>query len=67
MTKPAAVTEATLRRAIRAAQRSGLRVTGIAPDGTVLVSNGENGAPDETPTLAPAHHAADARRWGDDQ
>jgi hypothetical protein len=36
MTKPLPLTQAGVRRAIRAAQSAGLRVVGIRPDGTVL-------------------------------
>lgn len=42
MTKPLAFTQASLRRAIVAAQKEGLRVTGIRPDGTILVNDGDN-------------------------
>jgi len=37
MTTRAPITDAHLRRLIRAATKEGLRVTGIAPDGTILV------------------------------
>lgn len=64
MTKPLRFTQASLRRAIAAAKASGLRVTGIAPDGTVLVCSGEN-----QPDLVPAGQVADqnaeaADCWG---
>ncbi len=39
MTRPAPFTKANLRRAIAAAQAAGLTVTGIAPDGTVLIGD----------------------------
>lgn len=42
MTKPVPFTQAGLKRAIAAARRSGLRVTGIRPDGTLLVDDGDN-------------------------
>jgi hypothetical protein len=35
-------TNASIRRAILAAQKAGLRVTGIRADGTVLVQNDDN-------------------------
>lgn len=41
MTARAPFTEAALRRAIRAAERSGYRVAGVKPDGTVLVYSGD--------------------------
>ena len=37
MTRAIPFTKAQLRRAIEAARESGLRVTGIAPDGTLLL------------------------------
>ncbi len=37
MSKALPFTERSLRRAIRAALKAGLRVTGIRPDGTLLV------------------------------
>jgi hypothetical protein len=39
MTKPLPFTQASLKRAIAAARAAGLRVTGIRPDGTVLVED----------------------------
>jgi hypothetical protein len=42
MTAPASATQATIRRHIEAARKAGLTVIGIRPDGTVLVSDGEN-------------------------
>lgn len=37
MTKAVSFTQASLRRAIEAARKAGLRVTAIRPDGTVIV------------------------------
>lgn len=37
MTRALPFTQASLRRAIEAARKSGLRVTGIRPDGTLVV------------------------------
>jgi hypothetical protein len=39
VTKPLPFTQASVRRAIRAAQSAGLRVVGIRPDGTVLTQS----------------------------
>jgi hypothetical protein len=39
MTRALPFTEASLRRAISAARKAGLHVTGIRPDGTVLVAS----------------------------
>lgn len=41
MTAKAAVRQAEIERAIRAAQRLGLRIAGVRPDGTVIISDGE--------------------------
>lgn len=40
MTKPLPFTQAGLKRAILAARATGLRVTGIRPDGTLIVDDG---------------------------
>ncbi len=40
MSKPLPFTQAKVKRAIAAAKASGLRVTGIRPDGTVEVDDG---------------------------
>lgn len=46
MTKALPITEMAVRRAIRAAQKEGLRVVGIrTDDGTLIVDNGENPHP----------------------
>lgn len=37
MTKPLSFTKASLKRAITAAREAGLRVTGIQPDGTLVI------------------------------
>lgn len=42
MTSALPFTKARLRRAIEAAHEAGLRVTGIRPDGTVIVNDGDN-------------------------
>ncbi len=39
MTHPLPFTKARLRRAIQAAREAGLRVTGIRPDGTLIVED----------------------------
>jgi hypothetical protein len=57
MTARAQCTQAELQRRIRAAKAEGLRVRGIAPDGTILVD--EPGLePEQNATLAP-----DASKW----
>jgi hypothetical protein len=37
LTRPVTFTQASINRAVKAARRSGLRVTGISADGVVLV------------------------------
>ena len=44
MTKPLPFTQHSLQRAIAAARKSGLRITGICPDGTVMVEDGHAGS-----------------------
>jgi hypothetical protein len=39
MNRPAPFTQASLRRALKAAREAGYRVTGIRPDGTLLLSD----------------------------
>lgn len=66
MTKALAFTQASLRRAIAAARAEGLRVTGIRPDGTLLVEDGEN-----APAIVPGqlerrqNAAPSEEEWGD--
>jgi hypothetical protein len=45
VTRAIAFTQASLRRAIEAARKAGLRVTGIRPDGTLLVEDRDNSQP----------------------
>jgi len=47
MTRPLPFTKAKLRRAIEAAREAGLRVTGIAPDGTLIVNDHSNSQAEE--------------------
>ena len=54
MSKPLPFTQATLRCTIAAALASGLRVTAIRPDGTVIVDEGDAQAgivPSDTATM----------------
>jgi hypothetical protein len=44
MTRALSFTKASVKRAVSAAREAGLCVTGIGPDGTVIVDNGPNGA-----------------------
>jgi hypothetical protein len=47
MTRPIPFTKARLRRAIQAAREAGLRVTGIRPDGTLIVDDSPQTHPEE--------------------
>ena len=64
MTKAVSFTQASVRRAIEAAHKAGLRVTAIRPDGTVIVNDGEN-PPDSIAPLAPDGDTAALVKWGD--
>jgi hypothetical protein len=46
MTRAVPFTQAILRRAIEAARKAGLRVTGIRPDGTLIVGETIDGPQD---------------------
>ena len=64
MTRALPFTQAGLRRAIKAARKAGLRVKGIAPDGTVLVSDGDNPG-DSIVDFASDGHATAPSKWED--
>jgi hypothetical protein len=62
VTATAACTQATLRRHIEAARKAGLTVFGIRPDGTLLVSDGDNPALDALRGDMTAHDT-EVHRW----
>jgi hypothetical protein len=64
MTRALPFTQAGLRRAIRAAREAGLHVTGIRPDGTLIVNDGDS-VPGGIVTLAPTEQAAPSSKWED--
>jgi hypothetical protein len=64
MTRPLPFTQAGLCRAIEAARKAGLRVTGIRSDGTVIVTEVDNPG-DGIVHLAPDGHAAAPSKWED--
>jgi hypothetical protein len=55
MTKRAVCTEVQVRRNIKAALRSGLRVAAIRPDGWIIVRDGSDLVP--APTQLDEHHS----------
>jgi hypothetical protein len=66
MTRALPFTQAGLQRAIRAARNTGLRVIGIRPDGTLIVNDGDNPAP-EVAQVKSEVDTATLSRWGDVQ
>lgn len=65
MTKPLSFTQAGLKRAILAARSSGLRVTGIKPDGTLIVDDGGNSPGIVPGDIGAAHGDAPSDQWGE--
>lgn len=66
MTRALPFTQASLMRRITAAQKAGLRVTGIAPDGTVLtVQDGENTSASVHNDAGTAHAPLSPSKWED--
>jgi hypothetical protein len=64
MTRALPFTQASLRRAIDAARKAGLHVTGIRPDGTLIVHDGDNPAADIV-SLAPNGQPIAPSKWED--
>lgn len=68
MTKRAVVSQAQISRAIRALQKAGLRVKGVANDGTVLVDTAEDAANIARCLDAEAQEAEEQDpQWSDDE
>ena len=65
MTRALPFTEASIRRAVKAARAAGLRVTGIRADGTIMVEDGENGTSDVHIAPPPAQAGAPPSKWAD--
>lgn len=59
MTKALPFTEASLARAIKGVTRAGLTVTGVKPDGTLIVSDAPSQAPEKTEDLEPVKRLED--------
>jgi hypothetical protein len=66
MTRPLPFTQASLKRAINAARKAGLRVTGIKPDGTLVVNDGDN-SPGAVAGAWDDRNTAEVSKWGDVQ
>jgi len=66
MTRALPFTQASLKCAINAARKAGLRVTGIRADGTLIVNDGDNPALDIAP-VASDSDTGGLSRWGDVQ
>jgi len=65
MTHALPFTQASVRRAIAAARKAGLRVRGIAPDGTVIVQDGDNGPVEVHDSALRGQTGAPASKWED--
>lgn len=66
MTRALPFTQASLRRAIAAARKAGLRVAGIRPDGTLILSDEPCASADDgLARLAPDGHPAAPSKWDD--
>lgn len=70
MTRALPFTKARLRRAIQAARQEGLRVTGIGPDGTLIVTDGTatdgvDNSFEAVVRLTPDGQASAASKWED--
>ena len=66
MTARLPFTQASIKRAVTAARKAGLTVTGIASDGTVLVQDGENlsaGIPGIVPVLETTAPQPPRSKW----
>jgi hypothetical protein len=65
MTRALPFTQASVRRAVRAARQAGLRVTGIRPDGTLIVQDGDKAPADVHNDAPPGQTGAPASKWED--
>jgi len=64
LTRALSFTQASLRRAIEGARKAGLHVTGIRPDGTLIVHDGDS-RPADIVSLAPNGHTPLPSKWED--
>jgi hypothetical protein len=65
MTHALPFTQASVRRAIAAARKEGLRVKGIKPDGTVIVQDGDSDAADVHDSALHGQTGERASKWED--
>lgn len=65
MTRALPFTQASVRRAVRAARQVGLRVTGIMADGTILVQDGDKAPADVHNDASPGQTGEPASKWED--
>jgi hypothetical protein len=65
MTRALPFTQASLRRAIEAARKAGLQVTGIRADGTLLVGAAVDGGDERLVSLAPEGQPMAPSKWAD--
>jgi hypothetical protein len=65
VTRALPFTQASLRRAIAAARKEGLRVAGIRPDGTLITVNAGDNPGADLATFAPHNQATPPSKWED--
>ena len=66
MTRALPFTQASVRRAVRAARQVGLRVTGIRSDGTIMVQDGGDKTPADVPNdSSPSQTDQPTSKWED--
>lgn len=65
MTSRLPFTQASVKRAIAAAQKAGLQIIGIRPDGTVMVNDGEKIEIDVSTALRVPPTAPAPSKWRD--
>jgi hypothetical protein len=65
VTRALPFTQASLRRAIAAARKEGLRVAGIRPDGTLITVNAGDNSGADLATIMPHNQATPSSKWED--
>jgi hypothetical protein len=64
VTRALSFTQASLQRAIKAARKAGLHVTGIRPDGTLILNDGDK-SPDRVVHLVSDGQPTAPSKWED--